>query len=48
MPIENRSSNTEQMVACDDGLHLIQLDENSSHFGWVFRKIQGGLPYSEP
>ncbi|MNJ45564.1 hypothetical protein D3C77_406640 [compost metagenome] len=46
MPTENRSSNTEQMIPCDDGLHLIQLDENMSHYGWVFRKVEGGWPYS--
>ncbi len=46
MPTENRSSNTEGWIACDDGLHLIQMDKNLSHYGWVFRKIDGGLPYS--
>ncbi|WP_028941588.1 hypothetical protein [Pseudomonas vranovensis] len=46
MPTENRSSNTEQMISCDDGLHLIQLDENLSHYGWVFRKVESGWPYS--
>lgn len=38
--------NTENMIPCDDGLHLIQLDENISHYGWVFRKVEGGWPYS--
>ncbi|WP_054883277.1 hypothetical protein [Pseudomonas sp. NBRC 111130] len=33
-------------IACDDGLHLIQMDKNLSHYGWVFRKVDGGLPYS--
>lgn len=37
---------TENMIPCDDGLHLIQLDENISHYGWVFRKVEGGWPYS--
>lgn len=46
MPTENRSSNTDGWIACDDGLHLIQVDKNLSHYGWVFRKINGGLPYS--
>jgi hypothetical protein len=34
------------MVPCDDGKHLINLDRNLSHFGWVFRKVPGGWPYS--
>jgi hypothetical protein len=34
------------MVPCDDGKHLINLDRNLSHFGWVFRKEPGGWPYS--
>ena len=46
MPTENRSSNTSGWIACDDGLHLIQMDESLSHYGWVFRKIDGGMPYS--
>ncbi|RDL17035.1 hypothetical protein D884_03214 [Pseudomonas sp. URMO17WK12:I10] len=46
MPTENRSSNTDGWIACDDGLHLIQMDKNLSHYGWVFRKVDGGLPYS--
>ncbi|MEB3843940.1 hypothetical protein [Pseudomonas guariconensis] len=33
-------------IACDDGLHLIQMDKTLSHYGWVFRKVDGGLPYS--
>lgn len=46
MPTENRSTDTEGWIACDDGLHLIQMDKNLSHYGWVFRKVDGGLPYS--
>lgn len=46
MPTENRSNDAEGWIACDDGLHLIQIDKNLSHYGWVFRKIDGGLPYS--
>ncbi|UBM23352.1 hypothetical protein K8374_13160 [Pseudomonas sp. p1(2021b)] len=46
MPTENRSNNADGWIACDDGLHLIQMDENLSHYGWVFRKVDGGLPYS--
>jgi len=36
----------ENWVACDDGVHLIQMSEQLSHYGWVFRKVDGGLPYS--
>ena len=46
MPNKNRFGNTENWIPCDDGLHLIQLDENMSHYGWVFRKVEGGWPYS--
>ena len=46
MPTENRSNDTYGWIACDDGLHLIQMDKNLSHYGWVFRKVDGGLPYS--
>ncbi|SMC70143.1 hypothetical protein [Pseudomonas sp. URIL14HWK12:I5] len=46
MPTENRSNDADGWIACDDGLHLIQMDKNLSHYGWVFRKITGGLPYS--
>ncbi|WP_414157441.1 hypothetical protein [Pseudomonas sp. BNK-15] len=46
MPTENRSNDADGWIACDDGLHLIQMDKNLSHYGWVFRKIDGGLPYS--
>ncbi|MFJ9993370.1 hypothetical protein ACIQSO_21870 [Pseudomonas putida] len=46
MPTENRSNDADGWIACDDGLHLIQMDKNLSHYGWVFRKINGGLPYS--
>lgn len=45
MPIE-KPNNTEDWVSCDDGIHLIQMNENYSHYGWVFRKIEGGWPYS--
>ncbi|MCE0912613.1 MULTISPECIES: hypothetical protein [Pseudomonas] len=46
MPTENRSNDADGWIACDDGLHLIQMDKNLSHYGWVFRKVDGGLPYS--
>lgn len=46
MPTENRSNDANGWIACDDGLHLIQMDKNLSHYGWVFRKVDGGLPYS--
>ena len=46
MPTENRSNNADGWIACDDGLHLIQMDKNLSHYGWVFRKVDGGLAYS--
>ena len=46
MPTENRSTDAEGWIACDDGLHLIQMDKNLSHYGWVFRKVDGSLPYS--
>ena len=46
MPTENRSNDADGWVACDDGLHLIQMDKNLSHYAWVFRKVDGGLPYS--
>lgn len=46
MPTENRSKDADGWIACDDGLHLIQMDKNLSHYGWVFRKVDGGLPYS--
>ncbi|AXA25690.1 hypothetical protein [Pseudomonas putida] len=46
MPTENRSNDADGWIACDDGLHLIQMNKNLSHYGWVFRKINGGLPYS--
>ncbi|MBC3484655.1 hypothetical protein HU750_03140 [Pseudomonas sp. SWRI50] len=46
MPTENRSNDADGWIACDDGLHLIQMDKKLSHYGWVFRKINGGLPYS--
>jgi len=46
MPTESRSNNADGWIACDDGLHLIQMDKNLSHYGWVFRKVDGGLPYS--
>ncbi|MGF6392134.1 hypothetical protein [Pseudomonas plecoglossicida] len=46
MPTENRSHDADGWIACDDGLHLIQMDKNLSHYGWVFRKVDGGLPYS--
>ncbi|WP_238066216.1 hypothetical protein [Pseudomonas shirazica] len=46
MPTENRSNDAAGWIACDDGLHLIQMDKNLSHYGWVFRKVDGGLPYS--
>jgi hypothetical protein len=46
MPTENRSNDADGWIACDDGLHLIQMDKNLSHYGWVFRKVNGGLPYS--
>lgn len=46
MPTENRSNDADGWIACDDGLHLIQMDKNLSHYGWVFRNIDGGLPYS--
>lgn len=36
----------QNMIECDDGQHLIQLDENISHYGWVFRKVEGGWLYS--
>ncbi|GGU53626.1 hypothetical protein GCM10009504_08000 [Pseudomonas laurentiana] len=45
MPTE-KPSDTENWVSCDDGIHLIQINENYSHYGWVFRKIEGGWPYS--
>ncbi|WJM94662.1 hypothetical protein QEP73_13750 [Pseudomonas defluvii] len=45
MPTE-KPGNTENWVSCDDGIHLIQMNENYSHYGWVFRKIEGGWPYS--
>lgn len=38
--------NVENWVECDDGVHQIQMSEQLSHFGWVFRKVPGGLPYS--
>lgn len=40
------TANVENWVECDDGLHQIQMSEQLSHYGWVFRKVQGGLPYS--
>ena len=46
MPTENRSNDADGWIACDDGLHLIQMDKNLSHYAWVFRKVDGGLPYS--
>ncbi|MBC3485719.1 hypothetical protein HU750_08545 [Pseudomonas sp. SWRI50] len=46
MPTENPSNDADGWIACDDGLHLIQMDKNFSHYGWVFRKVDGGLPYS--
>ncbi len=46
MPTENRSNDAYGWIACDDGQHLIQMDKNLSHYGWVFRKVDGGLPYS--
>lgn len=46
MPTENRSNDADGWIACDDGLHLIQMDKNLSHYGWVFRKVDGSLPYS--
>lgn len=46
MPTENRSNDAAGWIACDDGLHLIQMDKNLSHYGWVFRKVDGSLPYS--
>ncbi|MEX0292487.1 hypothetical protein AAH995_03970 [Pseudomonas putida] len=46
MPTENRSYDADGWIACDDGLHLIQMDKNLSHYGWVFRKVDGSLPYS--
>ncbi|WP_336848654.1 hypothetical protein [Pseudomonas juntendi] len=46
MPTENRSHDADGWIACDDGLHLIQMDKNLSHYGRVFRKVDGGLPYS--
>ena len=46
MPRDNRSNDADGWIACDDGLHLIQMDKNLSHYGWVFRKVDGGLPYS--
>lgn len=46
MPKENRSNDADGWIACDDGLHLIQMDKNLTHYGWVFRKVDGCLPYS--
>jgi len=46
MPTKDRSNDADGWIACDDGLHLIQMDKNLSHYGWVFRKVDGGLPYS--
>ncbi|HDS1693970.1 TPA: hypothetical protein QEM72_004557 [Pseudomonas putida] len=46
MPTENRSNDADGWIACDDGLHLIQMDKNLSHYGWVFKKVDGSLPYS--
>ncbi|MGE8466504.1 MAG: hypothetical protein ACN6QE_10300 [Pseudomonas putida] len=46
MPTENRSTDADGWIACDDGLHLIQMNKNLRHYGWVFRKVDGGLPYS--
>lgn len=33
----------ENVVACDDGMHYILLDQNASHFGWVMRRHPDGL-----
>lgn len=46
MTTENQPSNVDGWITCDDGLHLIQMDRSLSYYGWVFRKIDGGLPYS--
>ncbi|HEY0288532.1 MAG TPA: hypothetical protein VGC62_16235 [Pseudomonas sp.] len=45
-PAQLAQGYTHLMVPCDDGLHLINLDRNLSHYGWVFRKTPGGMPYS--
>jgi hypothetical protein len=45
-PAQPAQGYTQSMVLCDDGVHLINLDQSLSHYGWVFRSIKGGWPYS--
>ena len=46
MTTENRTIDADSWISCDDGIHLILMDENNDHFGWVFRQVKGGWPYS--
>ncbi|WP_404943566.1 hypothetical protein R1Y13_11005 [Pseudomonas sp. NY8938] len=46
MPTVNSPINADTWISCDDGIHLILMDESNDHFGWVFRQVKGGWPYS--
>lgn len=46
MPTENSPIDAGTWISCDDGIHLILMDESNDHFGWVFRQAKGGWPYS--
>ncbi|WP_410480728.1 hypothetical protein ACJ70E_16080 [Pseudomonas plecoglossicida] len=46
MPTEKRTNETDTWISCDDGIHLILMDESNDHYGWVFRKVNGSWPYS--
>ena len=46
MSTENSLIDADSWISCDDGIHLILMDESNDHYGWVFRKVKGGWPYS--